>query len=200
MYRRQIATLFAIPLLAAACSTSSGSPAASSAGTSTAPGASQPAASQPAASQPAASQGGGGGGLASLDLTITGGANAGHYQVDITAGGCSTGAVGPGTFAVASSAITPTSAFDGPQITVYDAAAAQAGGTDSQFSAAFTFNNYASAVEVNPYLSASTGQNFGSGTANLTISGSTATLTIEGTTSANEQVSATIECHSVTNL
>ena len=197
MYRRQIAPLFAISLLVAACSAASGSPAASSGGSSTAPGASQPAASQPAASQPAASQGGGGGGLASLDLTITGGTFAGHYQVDITAGGCSSGTVGSNTFTVASSAVTPTSAFDGPQITVYDATAA-AGGTDAQFSAAFTFNNFAGTVEVNPYLSASTGQNFGSGTATLTINGSTATLTIEGTTSANEQVSATVECHSVT--
>ncbi|MEO8639066.1 MAG: hypothetical protein ABI458_04020 [Chloroflexota bacterium] len=151
----------------------------------------------------AASTGGGGGGgdsLASVDLTITGGEKAGHYQVEITgSGGCSTGVVGPGTFAVSSVTVDPAESFGGPQITIYDADAA-ASGTDSQFSAAFPFDNYAYTVEVNPYLSASQGGDFGAGTATLDNRGTTATLTIEGTTANGETVDATIECHSVANF
>ena len=102
----------------------------------------------------------------------------------------------PGTFAVASVTVDPAEAFGGPQITLYDAAAA-AGGDDAEFSAAFPFNNYAYTVEVNPKLSASQGSDYGSGTATLDNRGSSATLTIEGTTSAGEEVQATIECHEV---
>ena len=95
----------------------------------------------------------------------------------------------------------PASSFVGPQITIYDAdAASAAGGTDVEFSAAFPFDNYAYTVEVNPYLSRSQGSDFGSGTATLDNRGSTATLTIEGTSANGETVSATIECHQVTNF
>jgi len=199
MLRRSAAAILPILLILAACGGAS-------------PAASQPAGSQPAGttapSQPAASvpgsvaastPGGGGSGLASVDLTITGGDYAGNYQVDILTGGCSTGAVGPGTFTVASVTVDPVGVFQGPQITIYDAAAA-ASGTDSQFSAGFVFDNYAYVAEVNPYLSASTGSDYGSGTATLDNPGSTATLTIVGTTSAGEEVEATIECHTVTNF
>ena len=196
MFRHRIAFQFAIPLLVAACSSTS--PGASTGGgASSGPGASEGAAT----SLPAASQGGGGsgGGNATVHLVITGGDFAGTYDVDITEGGCSTGATGAGSFAVASVVVDPKSAFDGPQITVYDAAAA-ASGTDSQFSAAFTFNSFAGTVEVNPYLTASQGRSFGEGTATLDNRGDSATLTIEGTTADGASVSATIECHKVSNF
>lgn len=203
MSRRTLGALIPLVLLVA-CS----SPASSGEESQGGGGGESPAASagggESAAESAAASTGGGGGGgggdgLASVVLTITGGDYAGHYEVDITSGGCSTGATGPGTFAVASVTVDPAEAFGGPQITLYDAAAA-ADGDDAQFSAAFPFNNYAYTVEVNPYLSASQGSDFGSGTATLDNRGSSATLTIEGTTSAGEEVQATIECHSVTNF
>ena len=104
----------------------------------------------------------------------------------------------PACFAVSSVTVEPAEAFGGPQISLYDAAAA-ANGDNANFSAAFPFNNYAYTVEINPYLSASQGGNFGSGTATLDNKGDTATLTIEGTMAAGEQVNATIECHSVAN-
>lgn len=203
MIRRTLALVVPVALLVA-CSSPAASGQESQAGNgggSTGPGASEPAASAAASvgGQPSSNPGGGSG-LASVDLTITGGDYAGHYQVEITgSGGCSTGVTGPGTFAVASVTVDPADAFGGPQITLYDAAAA-ASGDDSNFSAAFPFNNYAYTVEINPYLSASTGSDYGSGTATLDNRGTTATLTIEGTTSAGEQVQATIECHSVSNF
>lgn len=201
MDRRRIASLFAIPLLLAACGGSSPAPS-TGGGESTGPGASeggtasQPAASQPAASQPAASQGGGGGGggKATVHLVITGGSVAGTYDADITEGGCSTGATGAGQFAVASVTLDPDTAFDGPQITIYDAAAAGGAGTDAEYSAAFVFDNYATTVEVNPKLSR------GSGTIKLDNRGGTATVTLEGTSADGDQVSATIECHTVKNF
>lgn len=198
MIRRSLAVLVPIVLLVA-CS-SPGSSGEQSQGGAASAGASSPARESTA---PGESVGGGGGdGLASVDLTITGGDYAGHYQVEITGqGGCSTGATGPGTFAVASITVDPAEAFQGPQITLYDADAASAsGGDDAKFSAGFPFNNYAYTVEVNPYLSASQGSNFGSGTATLDNRGSTATVTIDGTTSADEEVHAVIECHSVANF
>jgi hypothetical protein len=187
MYRR-IASCVAIPLLVVACSTSG-------------------AGRQPRrwrrpgqCRDHARQRPGGGNGLASVDLTITGGDYAGHYVVDLVgSGGCSTGVVGPGTFTVASVTLDPASSFVGPQITIYDADAAVSG-TDVEFSAAFPFDNYAYTVEVNPYLSRSQGSDFGSGTATLDNRGSTATLTIEGTSASGEAVSATIECHQVTNF
>ncbi len=186
-------------LLLVACS--SASPGASQGGDQSAAAsvAGSAAASQPGSSVAPSLPDVGGDGLASVDLTITGGAKAGHYAADITQGGCSTGAAGAGVFTVASVTLDPDTAFDGPQIFVYDPAAA-ASGTEDQFSAAFIFDNYAVTVEVNPYLSASTGSDYGSGTATLDNRGSSATLTIVGTTSAGEQVNATIECHQVTNF
>ena len=200
MIRRTLAVLVPIVLLVA-CS----SPASSgeqSQGGAASPGESSDTTPSTAPGESAAASvgGGGGDGLASVDLTITGGDYAGHYQVEITgSGGCSTGVYGPGSFTVASVTVDPADAFQGPQITLYDADAA-ASGDDANFSAAFPFDNYAYTVEVNPKLTASQGSNFGAGTATLDNRGSTATLTIEGTTSANEEVSATIECHTVTNL
>jgi hypothetical protein len=204
MIRRPLAVLAPIVLLVA-CSSPASSGEQSQGGAPSSGESSAPAESTAPGESAAASVGGGGGGgdgLASVDLTITGGDYAGHYQVEITGqGGCSTGTFGPGTFSVASVTVDPADAFMGPQLTLYDADAASAAGGDSaNFSSAFPFNNYAYTVEVNPYLSASQGSNFGSGTATLDNRGSTATVTIEGTTSAGEQVQATIECHTVTNL
>ena len=198
MIRRIVAVLVPVVILVACSSpASSGEASQGRGGESAAPGGGESAAASAAAST---GGGGGGGGLATVDLTITGGDYAGDYHVEITgSGGCSTGVVGPGTFSVASVTVDPAEAFGGPQIVIYDAGAA-ASGTDSQFSAAFPFNNYAYTVEVNPYLSASQGGNYGSGTATLDDRGTTATVTIEGTTSANEQVEATIECHTVANF
>lgn len=198
MIRRFLAILLPVAVLVA-CSSPAGSGQASQEGGG---GGGASSAASAAASAAASTGGGGGGGdsLASVDLTITGGDYAGHYQVELVgSGGCSTGVVGPGTFTVASNSVEPADAFNGPQITIYNAEAA-ASGTDSEFSAAFPFNNYAYTVEVNPYLSASQGGNFGSGTATLDNKGSTATVTIEGTTANAETVSATIECHTVTNF
>lgn len=197
MIRRTLAVLVPVVLLVACSSPASSGEASQGGGVSAAPGEGESAAASAAAST---GGGGGGDGLATVDLTITGGDYAGEYHVDITSsGGCSTGVVGPGTFSVASVTVDPAEAFGGPQIVIYDAAAA-ASGTDSQFSAAFPFNNYAYTVEVNPYLSASAGGNYGSGTATLDDRGTTATVTIEGTTAAGEEVQATIECHTVANF
>jgi hypothetical protein len=198
MIRRTVAVLFPAALLVACSSPASSGPESQGGGDTEGTGPS----AAPAVSAAASTGGGGGGGdsLASVDLTITGGDYAGHYQVEITgSGGCSTGVTGPGAFAVASVTVDPADAFGGPQITIYDADAA-ASGTDSQFSAAFPFNNYAYTVEVNPYLSESQGGNFGAGTATLDNRGNTATVTIDGTTAAGETVNASIECHSVTNF
>lgn len=134
--------------------------------------------------------GGGGDGVATAELTVVGGDLAGTYQVTITAGGCSRGVTGAGTFSVASSAVAAgAEPFDGPQLTLYDAAAAAAG-TDN-FSAAFTFNSFANTLEVSP------AQLLGSGTATLDDRGDSATITIEGTSFEGATVNATIECHSV---
>ena len=198
MIRRSLAVFVPIVLLVACSPASSGE---QSQGGAASAGASSPAgeSTAPGGSAAASVGGGGGDGLATVDLTITGGDYAGTYHVEITGqGGCSTGATGPGSFSVASITVDPAEAFQGPQLTLYDADAASAPGGDSaEFSAAFPFNNYAYTVEVNPKLTASQGSNYGSGTATLDNRGSTATLTIEGTTSATEQVQATIECHTV---
>ncbi|HET7082507.1 MAG TPA: hypothetical protein VFJ00_02205 [Candidatus Limnocylindria bacterium] len=199
MFRRILGALIPIVLLVACSSSASSGEESPGGGGEESAGASSGGGESAAESAAASTGSGSGDGLASIDLTITGGDYAGHYEVDITSGGCSTGATGPGTFAVASVTVDPAEAFGGPQITLYDAAAA-ANGDDAEFSAAFPFNNYAYTVEVNPYLSASQGSDFGSGTATLDNRGSSATLTIEGTTSAGEEVSATIECHTVTNF
>ena len=203
MIRRTLALAPIVLLVACSSPASSGE---QSQGGAASAGASSPASESTAPGESAAASAGGGGGggdsLASVDLTITGGDYAGHYQVEITgSGGCSSGVQGPGTFAVASVTVDPADAFMGPQLTLYDAdAASAAGGDNAQFSAAFPFNNYAYTVEVNPYLTASQGSNFGSGTATLDNRGSTATITIDGTTAAGEQVQATIECHTVANF
>ena len=202
MFRRIVGALIPIVLLVACSSPGSSGEESQGGGEESAAastGGGESAAESAAASTGGGGGGGGGDGVASVDLTITGGDYAGHYEVDITSGGCSTGATGPGTFTVASVTVDPAEAFVGPQITLYDAAAA-ADGDDSQFSAAFPFDNYAYTVEVNPYLTASQGTDFGSGTATLDNRGSSATLTIVGTTSAGEEVEATIECHTVTNF
>ena len=201
MIRRTLAVLVPLVLLVACSSSPAGSTQESQGGgQSSAPSSGGSAAESSAPSSAATQQPGGGNGLASVDLTITGGDYAGHYQVDLVgSGGCSTGVVGPGTFAVASIDYEPADAFVGPQITIYDADAA-ASGTDVEFSAAFPFDNYAYTVEVNPYLSRSQGSDFGSGTATLDNRGSTATVTIEATTQEGIEMSATIECDSVTTL
>jgi hypothetical protein len=202
MIRRTLAVLVPVVMLVA-CSSPASSGEQSQGGAASAPESSAPGESTAPGESAAASVGGGGGdSLASVDLTITGGDYAGDYHVEITgSGGCSTGVFGPGTFSVASVTVDPAEAFQGPQLTLYDAdAASAAGGDDANFSAAFPFNNYAYTVEVNPYLSASQGSNFGSGTAKLDNRGSTATVTIDGTTSANEEVHAVIECHTVASL
>jgi len=189
MIRRMLATLVPVALLVA-CSTPAGS------GQESQGGGESSAASAAGASAPATAAasigGGGGGGLASFDVTITGGAKAGHYTGDITVGGCSSGVMGAGTFSVASTTVDPANDFDGPQIVVYDAEAA-ASGTDN-FSAAFTFNKFATTVEVNHPIDR------GTGTLTLDNKGSTATVTIEGTSSDGDAVAATIECHSVANF
>ncbi len=177
--------------LMVACSPSASSSQAEESGEPSAGAPSDAAASQ-AASQ-AGGGGGGGGGLASVDVTITGGAKAGHYEAEITQGGCSTGLYGPNSFTVASTAVEPAGSFGGAHVTIYDADGAAAG-TDEEFSAAFPFDNFAVTVEVNPYL------DLGTGTATLDNQGSTATVTIVGTSSDGDQVDATIECHTVTNL
>src|SRR3990172_529150 len=158
MIRRTLAVLVPLVLLVACSSSPAGSTQESQGGgQSSAPSSGGSAAESSAPSSAATQQPGGGNGLASVDLTITGGDYAGHYVVDLVgSGGCSTGVVGPGTFQVASVDVEPADAFVGPQITIYDADAA-ASGTDVEFSAAFPFDNYAHTVEVNPYLSRSQG-------------------------------------------
>jgi hypothetical protein len=202
MLRRSLAFLVpAVLLIACSSASPSGStPESQGGGESSAPsqGGESSVPSQGGESS-APSQAGGGNGMASVDLTITGGDRAGHYQADIIEGGCASGTQGPNTFTVASVTLDPDTNFDGPQLFLYDAAAA-AGGDDAMFSAAFVFDNYNYTVEVNPYLSASQNADFGSGTATLDNRGSTATITIEGTTANGETVSATIECHAVTNF
>ncbi len=190
MIRRTLAVLVPLVLLVACSSSPAGSTPQSQAGSqSSAPSSGGSAAESSAPSSAATQQPGGGDGLATADITITGGDHAGHYVVDLVeSGGCSTGVVGPGTFAVASVTVDPASSFVGPQITIYDAdAASAAGGTDVEFSAAFPFDNYAYTVEVNPYLSRSQGGDFGAGTAVLDNRGSTATLTIEGTSAVGRR-------------
>ena len=129
MIRRSLAVLVPVVMLVACSPASSGQ---QSQGGGVSPGESSAAAESTApGGSAAASVGGGGGGdgLATVDLTITGGDYAGTYHVEITGqGGCSTGATGPGSFSVASITVDPAEAFQGPQLTLYDADAASAPG------------------------------------------------------------------------
>jgi len=194
MIRRTLALLVPLVLLVA-CSSPTGTGQESqggggggeSAAESMAPGESA------AASVGGGGGGGGGDGLATAEVVVDSGDFAGTYNVTITAGGCSRGVTGPGTFAVASSSVAAgAEPFDGPQLTLYDAAAAAAG-TDN-FSAAFTFNTFANTLEVSP------AQSRGTGTATLDDRGDTATVTIEGTSLEGPNVTATIECHEVADF
>jgi len=148
-------------------------------------------ASAPAASAAASAPDAGGEGVASAELTVDSGSRAGDYSATLLNAGCSSDFIGPDTFAVASDQVEATGGFMGPQLTIYEASAA-AGGTDN-FVFGAPFDNYAETLELVPQTDGR-----GTGTVTLDDRGSTATITIEGTTSDGIALSATIECHSVT--
>lgn len=197
MSRRPMVALVSAVLLAACGATSTSQGGAASAAPSTAPstapssGPSAPSSVAASASQ-AATASGGGGELASVTLHIDGGAKAGDYSATIRTGGCSRGTFGENTFAVSSVEVTSDGGFDGPQMTIFDAAAA-ASGTD-QFGVGLVFDNYATNLLMSPY------EGFGSGTLTLVDRGSTATIHAEGTLEDGSAATLDIECHSVTGL
>lgn len=192
MYRRRIASFITIPLLAVACSTPGASAGPSSGGApSVAPDASQ---AGPVSTEPGASQGGGGGGgLATVEITVGSGPRAGHYVEEASEEGCSRNFSFPGTFTVSSGTlIEATDELDGYLMMFIDAAGVGSGTDNFQLLA--YFNGGTETLNLTPVA---VGGTLGTGTATLDDRGDTATITIEGTTDAGIEISATMECHSI---
>jgi len=189
MYRR-IAGFIAIPLLVVACST----PGAPSGGApSVTPPPNQP---DPISTEPGASQGGGGDGRASVEITLVNGPRTGHYTDQRSDEGCIRNYSFPGTFAVSSGSIIDfTDGFSGYLVIFIDASTVGSGTDNFQFQVHFNGNNETFGV-----LPSAIGGTEGTGTATLDDRGDTATITIEATTQEGIEMSATIECDSVTTL
>lgn len=189
MYRHRIAGFIAIPLLMVACAT----PGASSGGpSSAAPFASQP---DPFATEPGASQSGAAGGLATVEITVVNGPRAGHYTDERPDEGCIRDHPFPGAFGVSrGSLIDSSDGFSGYLVIFIDAVTVGSGTDNFQFQVHFNGNNETFGV-----LPSAIGGGEGSGTATLDDRGDTATITIEATTQDGIEMSAVIECHTITN-
>jgi hypothetical protein len=134
-----------------------------------------------------------------IHLEVTGGPNAGSYDVDMSGGGgCSYGLAGANAWGNQYSIDTEdTKAFSSLQLIVPDAKAA-AGGTSTfqltaQFGPLFGGNGASYDVNTRPDARAKSG----SGTVKVEDNGSTGRVTFDAKTDAGVQLKGTIDCKSV---
>jgi hypothetical protein len=131
-----------------------------------------------------------------VDVTVTGGANAGKYQASTDRGGCSAGLAGPGSFGnqLSDPKNKDPKAFNSLQLVLPDAKKA-AGGT----------GEFLLTVGFGPMMSRSAtytvdttkGKKAGSGTVTLDDKGSTAKVKFSATTPEGVKLEGTIDCKSV---
>jgi len=129
--------------------------------------------------------------VASLAVTLTGGADAGEYEAATPVGGCSYGLTGVDGFGLQHSVDEPEG-FTSHQLIVPSTAKAADG--SSTFRTTVTIgplregNNY----DINTLPDAE--QQLGSGTVTVDDRGETATITIQATTAEGVGIDATVEC------
>jgi hypothetical protein len=187
MYRRRIASFIAIPLMAVACSTPGSSSVPSSGGA--------PSVEPFASIGPGASQAGGGAALATVEITVVNGPRAGDYTDEPAEGGCGRNFNSPGSFAVSSGPfIDLTDELEGYLVMFLDAASAGSGTDNFQLLVYFYGDD-----ETLNVIPVAIGGTLGTGTATLDDRGDTASITVEATTEDGIEMSATIECHSITD-
>jgi hypothetical protein len=189
--RTPAAVVFTLVIAACGPAPSASEPSASQAAPSSPDATARPSATtaSPATNAPAASQDGGQP-VATADVSISGGGMPGDYRATLTSGGCSRDPLGENTFGVASVDVEASGGFDGPQLSILDAAAAS--GVTTAFELSLPFDNY----ETNLVMSPADG--LGTGSLTLDDRGAAATIHIEGTLEDGGQVTVDIECHSVT--
>jgi len=133
-----------------------------------------------------------------IHLEVTGGPNAGSYDVDMPGSGCSYGLAGPTAWGNQYSIDTEDSkAFSSLQLIVPDAKAAAGGTSTFQMTAQFgpLFGGEGASYSVNTRPDAATKS--GSGTVKVEDNGSTGRVTFDAKTDAGVELKGTIDCKSV---
>ncbi len=136
--------------------------------------------------------GDGGGGTATISLTLTGGPHDGTYEAEAPDGGCSRNSVGDNTFGLQYS-VAETEGFTSHQLIIRDAAAAVAGGGDD-FVTDVIIDDAIYGIDTGAGVM---NDPSGSGVVTLDDRGDTATITSEGETGEGVGFNAEVECHAV---
>ncbi len=127
-------------------------------------------------------------GAARVEITITGGDQAGEYEAELVDTGCSLDEFGGDAFEVASNAIEGTEGFEGIDISVFDAAEARSGGTED-FAMVLGFADGAQ-----PEMAPAEGTGTGSLVLEEDVELETARVTVEGTMDDGSEASVRVEC------
>lgn len=133
-----------------------------------------------------------------VDLTITGGPNAGKWNASSTRGGCSVGLAGPGAWGnQLSSSDKDPKKFNSLQMIVPDAKKAATGTSEFNLSVGFGgLLNRSAEYVVDTRRDAS--RKVGSGTVTIADHGTTATVRFTATTADGVKLDGTIDCKAVT--
>jgi hypothetical protein len=133
-----------------------------------------------------------------IHLEVTGGPNAGSYDVDMPGSGCSYGLAGPTAWGNQYSIDTDDAKkFSSLQLIVPDAKAAAGGTSAFQMTVQFgpLFGGDGASYDVNTRADAP--KKSGSGTVTVEDHGSTGRVTFDAKTDANVELKGTIDCTSV---
>ncbi len=136
-----------------------------------------------------------------INVVITGGANAGTYALSSAATTCSRNATGANSFGNQYSTRAKTG-LTSVQLIISDAKKAQSGGTGD----CYLMVRFGDIMKGTTYEFGKIPKSFGGsdaggkGTASLSGSGNNTTSTIEGTTKAGVKLQVTIQCRSVMDI
>lgn len=133
-----------------------------------------------------------------IHLVITGGANAGTYDLSPTKGGCSAGLTGEDSFGVTFSINDPDpKKLESLGIVVPDVKAAAAKTDELEVIASFGPIMHRAAVYTIETRTDVSEKQEGSGTVTVADHGTTATVTFSGQTAAGVKMQGTVECKGV---
>ena len=184
LYSRAVVAALTVVIVAAACSSKE---AASADSTGPATATAQTATNSPAGAM-----------MGKIHLDVTGGANAGSYDVDMKEGGCSYGLAGEKAWGNQYSTNTSDpKQLSSLQLIVPDAKAAAKGTTVFQMTAGFgpLFGKGQTSYDINTRPEAATKK--GSGTVTVDDKGSTGHVTFDAKTAEGVGLKGTIDCASV---
>ena len=131
-----------------------------------------------------------------VELTVTGGPNAGKYQASSERGGCSYGLAGPGSFGnqLSDPKNKDPKAFNSLQLVVPDAKKAASGTAEFDLAIGFGPLMQRSATYK---VETTKGKHSGNGTVTIADKGATATVKFSATTAEGVKLDGTIDCKSV---